>query len=375
MIVYEFKLKGKTKQYQAIDDAIRTSQFIRNKCLRYWMENIGVSGYDLNKYTARLAKEFSFANELNSTARQASAERCWAGISRFFENCKKKAPGKKGFPKFKKNQRSVEYKKSGWKLSDDKKTITFTDKKGMGTFRLIGTYDLHFYQIEQIQRVRLIKRADGYYCQFCINVDVKQTLEPTGRNIGLDVGLNHFYTDSEGNKVDNPRYLRKAEKRLKRLQRRVSKKVKGSKNRRRAINRLGRQHLRVSRQRKDFAVKAARCVVMSSDIVAFEDLKVRNMVKNRHLAKSISDVAWSQFREWIQYFALKFGKVAVAVPPHCTSQNCSKCGATVKKSLSVRTHVCKCGAVLDRDENAAIKCDSFSQNREIGGRLAVSSNQ
>ncbi|MFB2881900.1 RNA-guided endonuclease InsQ/TnpB family protein [Floridanema aerugineum] len=362
MIVYEFKLKGKPKQYQAIDEAIRTSQFIRNKCLRYWMDNKGVSGYDLNKYTARLAKEFSFASELNSTARQASAERCWAGISRFFDNCKKKAPGKKGFPRFKKNQRSVEYKKSGWKLSDNKKTITFTDKKGMGTFKLIGTYNLHFYQIEQIQRVRLIKRADGYYCQFCINVDVKQTLEPTGRNMGLDVGLNHFYTDSEGNKVDNPRYLRKAEKRLKQLQRRVSKKVKGSKNRKRAINRLGRQHLKVSRQRKDFAVKTARYVVMSNDIVAFEDLKVRNMVKNRHLAKSINDVAWSQFREWIQYFALKFGKVAVAVPPYYTSQNCSKCGATVKKSLSIRTHVCKCGAVLDRDENAAIKCDSFSQN-------------
>ncbi|MGA9381340.1 MAG: transposase, partial [Phormidium sp.] len=128
---------------------------------------------------------------------------------------------------------------------------------------LIGTHDLHFYQIEQIQRVRLVKRADGYYCQFCISVDVKQTLEPTGRNIGLDVGLNHFYTDSEGNKVDNPRYLRKSERRLKRAQRQVSKKVKGSNNRKRAINRLGRQHLKVSRQRKDFAVKTARCVVMS----------------------------------------------------------------------------------------------------------------
>lgn len=354
MIVYEFKLKGKPKQYQAIDEAIRTSQFIRNKCLRHWMDNKGLSGYDLNKYTARLAKEFSLVSELNSTARQASAERCWAAISRFFDNCKKKVPGKKGFPRFKKNQRSVEYKKSGWKLSDHRKTITLTDKKGMGTFKLIGTHDLHFYQIEHIQRVRLVKRADGYYCQFCISVDVKQTLEPTGRNIGLDVGLNHFYTDSEGNKVDNPRYLRKSEKRLKRLQRRVSKKVKGSNNRKRAISRLGRQHLKVSRQRKDFAAKTARCVVMSSDIVAFEDLKVRNMVKNRHLAKSISDASWSLFRERLEYFALKFGKVAIAVPPQYTSQKCSGCGATVKKSLSVRTHVCKCGVVLDRDENAAI---------------------
>jgi putative transposase len=354
MIVYEFKLKGKTKQYQAVEDAIRTSQFIRNKCLRYWIDNKGTTQGDISKYTARLAKEFPFANELNSTARQVSGDRCWLSISRFFENCKKKVKGKKGFPRFKKNQRSVEYKQSGWKLSEDRKSITFTDKKGMGNFKLIGSHDLHFYQVEQIKRVRLVKRADGYYCQFCIQVDIKQVVKPTGKTIGLDVGLNHFYTDSNGEKVDNPRYLRKSEKRLKRAHRRVSKKVKGSKNRKKAINRLGRQHLKVSRQRKDFAVKLARCVVMSNDIVAIEDLKVRNMVKNHHLAKSISDASWSLFREWLKYFALKFGKVLMAVPPHYTSQNCSGCGAIVKKSLSVRTHICKCGVVLDRDENAAI---------------------
>jgi putative transposase len=354
MIVYEFKIKGKKEQYQAVDEAIRTSQFIRNKCLRYWMENRSISKYDLNKYTAVLAKEFPFANELNSTARQSSAERCWSGIAIFLDNCKKKIQGKKGFPRFKKKQRSVEYKKSGWKLSEDRKKITFTDKKGIGIFKLIGTYDLHFYQIEQIQRVRLIKKADGYYCQFCIQVNIKETLHPTGKVIGLDVGLNHFYTDSQGDKVENPRYLRKSERQLKRLQRRVSKKVKGSNNRKKAINRLGRTHLKVSRQRKDFAVKLARCVMMSNDIVAYENLKVRNMVKNRRLAKSISDAAWSQFREWLQYFALKFGKAAVPVPPHYTSQNCSNCSETVKKSLSVRTHICKCGAILDRDENAAI---------------------
>ncbi|MBD2185009.1 transposase [Planktothrix sp. FACHB-1375] len=263
MIVYEFKVKGSYWQYKAVDEAIRTSQFIRNKCLRYWMDNIGVDKYDLNKYTAVLAKKFPFAERLNSTARQASAERCWSGIARFFDNRKKKVKGKKGWPRFKKNQRSVEYKKSGWKLSEDRKKISFTDKNKIGTFKLIGTYDLHFYQIEQIQRVRLVKRADGYYCQFCLQVDVKKTLEPTGKTIGLDVGLTHFYTDSNGSKVNNPRHLRKSEKRLKRLQRRVSKKVKGSNNRKKAINRLGRSHLKVSRQRKDFAVKLARCVVIS----------------------------------------------------------------------------------------------------------------
>jgi putative transposase len=95
-------------------------------------------------------------------------------------------------------------------------------------------------------------------------------------------------------------------------------------------------------------------LIQSNDLVAYEDLKVRNMVKNHKLALSISDASWSLFREWLEYFAKVFDKVVVAVPPHQTSQNCSGCGAVVKKSLSVRTHVCKCGTVLDRDENAAI---------------------
>ncbi|HAJ61640.1 MAG TPA: transposase, partial [Cyanobacteria bacterium UBA8543] len=107
-------------------------------------------------------------------------------------------------------------------------------------------------------------------------------------------------------------------------------------------------------QRKDFAVKLARCVVRSNDLVTFEDLKVRNMVRNRHLAKSISDAAWTTFRTWVEYFGKVFGVVTVAVPPHYTSQNCSNCGKVVKKSLSVRTHVCHhCGHTQDRDWNAA----------------------
>lgn len=156
MIIYELKIKAKQHQYQAIDEAIRTAQFVQNKCLRLWMDNRGVDKYDLNKYCAVLAKEFAFASELNSTARQASAERGWSAISRFYDNCKKKVAGLKGYPKFKRNCRSVEYKKSGWKLDDKRKYITFTDKKNIGRVKLVGTRELHFYQPEQIQRVRLV---------------------------------------------------------------------------------------------------------------------------------------------------------------------------------------------------------------------------
>ena len=217
-----------------------------------------------------------------------------------------------------------------------------------------GTRDLNFYQPDQIKRVRLVKRADGYYVQFCISVERNEVIEPTHKTIGLDVGLESFYTDSLGIKVENPLFYRTGEVNMKRSQRLVSRKVKGSSNRRKARVKLGRVHLKISRQRKDHAIKLARCVITSNDVVVYEDLRIKNMVKNHCLAKSISDAGWYQFRVWLEYFGKVFGRVTIAINPAYTSQECSSCGVMVKKSLSTRTHVCQCGCRLDRDHNAGI---------------------
>jgi putative transposase len=364
MIVYEFKVKGKEKQYRAIDEAIRTSQFIQNKCLRYWMDNKDVGRYDLNKHCAVLASEFPFADELNSMARQSAAERSWSAIARFYDNCKKKVKGKKGFPRFKKNCRSVEYKSTGWKLSQTRKAITFSDKKGIGTLKLKGTYDLNYYDIKQIKRVRLVRRADGYYAQFAIDVNVKVESQPSLQVVGIDLGLKYFIADNKGNVEPSPQFYRKSQKQLNRANRKKSKKFslakkkakqRQSNNYHKARNRYARKHLRVSRQRKEYCKRLAYSVIQSNDLVAYEDLNVKGLVKNRHLAKSITDAGWYTFRIWLEYFGHKYGKVTVAVPPHNTSQNCSNCDAKVKKSLSTRTHVCPhCGYTEDRDINAAI---------------------
>lgn len=354
MLTLEAKLYGKTEQFKALDDAIRTAQFIRNYCIRHWMDNAGVGQYDLSALTKDLAKQFAWCKKLNSSARQASAERAWASIKRFYDNCKKQIPGKKGYPRFKKNVRSVEYKKSGWKLSEDRKTITLTDGFKAGTFKLRGGYDLHFYSISQIKRVRIVRRSDGYYVQICIDVERKVKHNFTGKVTGIDLGLEHFYTDAEGNQVNNPRYLRKSEKRLKRLQKRLSKKAKGGKNREKARQKLAKQHLRISRQRKDWLVKLASALVQSHDLIAYEDLQVKNLVKNHCLAKSINDASWGIFTNWLDYYAKIHGIVCVAVAPQYTSINCSSCGEEVRKTLSTRTHKCLCGLVLNRDHNAAI---------------------
>src|SRR5919202_3865836 len=267
MLVFEAKLEGEKQRYKRLDEAIRTARFIRNSCIRYWIENRSIGRYELSAYCKVIAKQYSWANKLNSMARQASAERAWSSIARFYDNCKKKT-AKKGFPCFKKHQThgSVEYKTCGWKLSEDRRTITFTDGFKAGSFKLWGTRDLHFYQLSQIKRVRVVRRADGYYVQFCLDVERIEKREPTGKTIGLDVGLTHFYTDSDGQTVENPRYLRKSEKALKRCSRQMSRTPKNSNNRAKARNRLSRKHLKVSGaltrtlrdwQRKDFAVKLA----------------------------------------------------------------------------------------------------------------------
>ncbi|EFH84924.1 RNA-guided endonuclease InsQ/TnpB family protein [Ktedonobacter racemifer] len=354
MLIYEYKLDGNTQQYPAIDEAIRIVQFIRNKCLRLWMDGHATKN-DLQCYCAILAKEFPFASSLNSQARQASADRAWAAIARFYDNCKQKKPGKKGYPRFQHDNRSVEYKQTGWKLDPDGRHITFTDGCGIGRLRLVGTRDIETFPMKQIKRVRLIRRADGYYAQFAVQAERQIEHVPTGKHVGIDVGLKAFSTDSEGAIVENPRHYRKAEKRLKRLQRRLSKKQKKSQNRKKARQAVAKAHLNVQRQREDFARKQANALVSSHDLIAFEDLQIRNMVRNRHLSKSISDAGWGRFLTWVKYYAALHGIPVIAVSPHYTSQNCSACGTLVKKSLSVRTHICTgCGVVLDRDHNAAV---------------------
>jgi IS605 OrfB family transposase len=416
-------------QQAAIDAAIRTTQFVRNKALRLWMDGRGVGRNELQTLCAQLPRDFPFAAALNSMARQAAADRAWQAIARFYDNCRSKKPGKKGYPRFQKDNRSVEYKTSGWRLEPDGKRLTFTDGMGIGTMRLVGTRAIETFPVGQIKRVRLVKRADGYYCQFAVAAERQVTHVPTGCTVGIDMGIATFLTDSDGDAVANPRFSHRVEGRLHRAQRQLSRRslrhktaktgrkprnnhsarqrarhnkypkypvaltvglpaapaavfttsmpallatplatpsaqhgptptaqqsAKQSANWHKAKRRVGTLSLHLQRQREDFARKTASALVSSHDLIALEDLQVRNLVRNRHLAKAISDVGWSRFRRWVEYYGRLHGIPVLAVPPQYTSQDCSGCGKRVRKSLSMRTHVCPhCGLILDRDHNAA----------------------
>jgi putative transposase len=202
--------------------------------------------------------------------------------------------------------------------------------------------------------VTISREADGWYaCFSCAEVPV-EPLPSTGCESGIDVGLKVFLITAEGGTVENPRHYRKAEKLLAKAHRHVARRTRGSHRRAKAVAWLRRKHQKVQRQRHHFHHTTALALLRQYDVIYLEDLRVANLVRNRHLAKSISDAAWGQFRTILEGKAVYAGRRVVAVPAQYTSQDCSGCGKRVRKSLSVRTHVCpRCGLVLDRDENAA----------------------
>ena len=432
-------------QQAAIDEAIRITQFLRNTCLRVWMDGRRVSENDLQLACSRLAHAVAFVAPLNSQARQAAAARAWAAISRFYAHCPEKRPGKKGYPRFQQDCRSVEYKVTGWRLDADGRHLTLTDGCGIGRGNLIGSREVHTFPLEQIKRVRLLRRADGYYAQFVLEAERRVAHVPTGRVVGIAVGLHVSCRDSEGQAVATPRFIHQVAQRVRRRSRWLSSKslhhqqgkhpkhptqqhaarqrakhnryppvppplplpapvpratalgcqpaaapaapagtaaptpsalgadaspvplplplparprpgpVRQSANWHRARQTLARTSLHLQRQREDFARKQANALVSSSDLMALEDLQIRNLVKNRRRAKASSDASWGRFRHGVEYYGRVQQVPVLAVPPPYTSQACSGCGKLVRKSLSVRTHVCPhCGLIRDRDQNAAM---------------------
>jgi len=354
MIVFEFKARQPTEeQAKSIDEAIRTSLFIRNKSVALWKNGTSVKRMDLQRNCKVLASQFPWARNLNSMARQAAADRGWSSIKNFYDAVKNGNNPGEHYPKFRKTGRSVEYKTTGWKLDKSCKSIRFTDGFSIGRLRILGTRPLSDF-VDIIKRVRIVKRADGYYVQLSIAADRKWEKPPTGRCIGIDLGLRHFYTDSDGNRVGNPRYLSRSLKKLKARQRKLSRSKKRSNRRRKMTNKVARQHLKVSRQRRDFVVKAARALIETNDLVACEDLDVRRMVRDRSYSKGISDVGWGSFIRSLDYFASISGSTLRKVEPAYTTQMCNRCGFTAPKEPSERSHRCACGLVMDRDHNAAI---------------------
>jgi len=220
--------------------------------------------------------------------------------------------------------------------------------------------------IQGIIKTITIKRISSakWYILFACDEVPKKLLKKTSKEIALDMGCISFATDSNGNKIKNPKFFKQAQKLLKMRQQRLSRrKRKSSNGRRRAKVLLAKTHEKIYNQRRDFHFKLANELVKNNDIIYIEKMKAWNSF--RTLNKSMRDASWFQFFNIIKSKAEEAGKEIISVPPNNTSQICSQCGKLVKKDLSVRIHKCpSCKIVIDRDYNAAINIMRLGQSRQ-----------
>jgi len=327
---------------------------LEQRRLLYRQYRKSISCYDQMKQLPYLKKELPEFKQVGSQCLQDVVERCDKAFKAFFRRLK--TGDKAGFPRFRSIHRydSFTLKQSGWKLAGQNLHIT-----NVGRFKLFLSRPIEG-KIKTII-VRRSTTGQWFVCFSCDNVP-EQPLTKTGKEIGLDVGLNHFIADSDSNYIDNPKYFRKSEKKLRVVQRKLSRCQKGSNRRKKVKLLVSKHHEKVRNKRVDFLHKTANYYIENYDMICIEDLKIKNMIRNRRLAKSIADASWGTLGSMLCWKAESAGKTVSKINPYRTSINCSDCGMHVQKSLSVRVHKCPhCGLILDRDLNASLNILSAGQ--------------
>ena len=321
---------------------------LEQRIVAYKRCGVTLSTYSQSNELPELKAEHPEFKQVGSQVLQDVIERVGKAFQGFFSRLRKIGI-KVGFPRFRSRARydSFTLKQAGWKLDG-----RYLKIKGIGTFKLFLSREIE----GRIKTVTVRRDAcgDWWVCFSCDQVPPRVYPEPRSEVVGIDVGLNAFCTDTEGQKIANPKYYRQAQVDLRRRQRKVARRKKGSHRRKKAVKELARAHRRVKNLRLDFLHKTANHYIEKFKTICVEKLNLRNMIKNKHLSKSISDAGWGTFVELLLCKAAEAGREVIQVDPKGTSQNCSDCGETVKKSLAVRIHHCPhCGLELDRDENAA----------------------
>jgi putative transposase len=356
--LYQAKINRKTEA--TCDQWLYLCRTLYNLALEqkisiYKQHKISLSAYTQMEQLTELKKTYPEFKAVGSQCLQDVIQRLDRAYQAFFQRVKQ-GNGEAGFPRFRGKDRydSFTLKQAGWKIEGRYLYI-----KNVGRFKLFLSRPID----GKIKTVTIRKNSAGkWFVSFsCDNVPEREFAE-TDTEVGIDVGIKSFCVDSDGNAVANPQYFRKAEKELRRRQRSLSRKKKGSKRRQKARVLVAKSHGKISNQRTDFLHKTANVYIKNYQTIHVEDLNIKGMVNNKHLAKSISDSGWGIFFNFLTYKAEEAGRTVVKVPPHNTSQICSGCKEKVPKSLSVRVHRCPfCNLVLDRDLNASLNIKALGQ--------------
>jgi putative transposase len=349
---YKYRLYPSKAQVLLLDQTLETCRRWYNACLAERKEAYGAEKRTVGKYEQlRNVKELKqsnpYAANVHSHILQVVVQDLDKAFQAFFRRVK--AGEMPGYPRFKGKNRfdsfGLKEYGNGFKLEGRRLRLSRIGRLRIRWHRPIeGT----------IKTVRICRQAGKWYACFVCEV-MEQSRQPTGESVGIDVGVHYLLATSDSEVVENPRWYRHAQAKLRILQRRVSRRSIGGSNRRKMVLALQRQHEYTTNRRKDFLNKLAHSLILRNDRIAIEDLQINGMVRNRHLSKSILDAGWGYLKQRLIDKAAEAGRQVTLVNPSYTSKTCSSCGARFETlSLADRWVKCSCGLSIDRDVNAAL---------------------
>jgi len=366
--VYRFRLYPTRAQEAALGNTLTRLRWLYNAALEerreaYRRQGVSITKAMQERALTAIKRELPDYAPLHTHLLQDVITRLDRAFQAFFRRVK--AGHAPGFPRF--------------KARDRFSTFTFKDAgKGNGAAVVAGGKRLRLHGIGNVKMkahremegalktIGVTLDSDGHWYALLTREGLPKPLPPTGRGVGIDVGLASFLATSDGDLVANPRPLEAARQKVVRAQRAVSRKRRGSRRRRKAVARLAKHHARVRNTRKDFHHKTARALVRRYDAISVEDLNIKGLARGM-LARPIHDAAWAQFTTILSAKAEEAGRTLVRVDPRGTSQRCSGCDAEVPKDLSVRVHRCPhCGLTMGRDVNAARNIHRLGQSLRGG---------
>ena len=347
----KFRIYPNKKQQNLINQTLGCCRLVynlgldmRNKAFENG-EKINYSKTSAMLTELKRTNEFSFLRDVEAVALQQSLRDLDRGFVNFFQK-------RARHPRFK-----CKHGRQSYRTINQRNKIRIVDKciklPKLGYVKVRQSMD-----IGKINNATVIRTPSGKYF-VVLNVDFEPELKQNdGSSIGIDVGIKEFYSDSNGNVVNNPKFLEKSLKKLRREQRKLSRKQKGSNNRNKQCIRVAKVHEKITNQRDDFLQKLSTMLISENQVICIEDLKIKNMVRNHKLARCISSVSWGKFFNMLEYKANWYGNKIVKVPTmYPSSQTCSCCGYKnpLVKNLAVRKWECpRCHTKHDRDANASI---------------------
>ena len=346
---YKYRIYPDAEQMQFFAKCFGCVRFVYNRMLSDRIEHYNLTGKSLNNTPAQYKSEFTWLKEVDSLALANAQMNLNTAYRNFFRD------KSNGFPKFKsKKNNNFSY------TTNNQKGTVYVENGCIKLPKLKSPVKIRQHRSFEggIKSCTISKAPSGkYHISILVETEI-QKLPASDMRVGIDVGIKDFAVLSNGEAYKNPKHLRKSEKRLAKLQRDLSRKQIGSSNRNKARIKVAKLHEKIANQRMDFLHKKSTEIIRKNQAIVIEDLKVKNLMKNHNLAKSIAEVSWSRFREMLDYKSRWYGRELIIAPPdYPSSQLCSDCGnrSSQTKDLACRVYICpECGLEIDRDYNASL---------------------